>query len=154
MEPVHSPRSRILHIGNPRFATITAKRSGPSGNAPRGQDHRCSSLGGQVRGQPAPAPPCGPGALRPYKTTTAIHDINNCVEMIRHDNKFVNFQMTAYIRYFAPKSRDHISNFIQPHFPVNNFAEYRQSPVCNDRYEICACPRGACCHRVCLLMAT
>jgi hypothetical protein len=38
------PHSRILRIGSPRSATITTQRTKSSGDAPRGQDHRCSSL--------------------------------------------------------------------------------------------------------------
>jgi hypothetical protein len=48
VEDGQDPHSRILRIGNPRFANFTAQRTEPSGDAPRGQDRRCSSLGGQA----------------------------------------------------------------------------------------------------------
>jgi hypothetical protein len=37
------PHSRILRIGSPRSATITTQRTKSSGDAPRGEDHRCLS---------------------------------------------------------------------------------------------------------------
>ncbi len=42
------PHSRILRIGSPRFATKTARGTRASSFALRGQDNRCSSLGGQT----------------------------------------------------------------------------------------------------------
>jgi hypothetical protein len=78
------------------------------------------------------APPC------PYETPIAFRDHNDGVEMIRHDDEFIQCDFAADIDGFHPFRMGDFPAYVQMNDTAGDFAEYRQSPVRDDCYETCA----------------
>ncbi len=75
--------------------------------------------------------------IRPY----GIADDNNPMNMIGHDNKFIQLRIGKMGGNIHPTFTGVLSGIIQLHFIINDFPEQTITVLRTDRYKICA-PSG------------